>query len=111
MRETQNNKLGSRVGLTVFVVLAIAVGLWWMNSGYGKVSPRTYQFSKSLYTACQTKNELHLSKAEELLAADAKRLPEKELRWLNSIISLARDGKWESAAANARRMMEDQVEK
>lgn len=110
MSDLRNNNSKIKFMLAGFVVVAIAVGLWWMNTGYGEVSPRSYQFSKALYSACQAKNDAHLAKAEEMLAKDAESLPANELRWLNSIVAMARDGNWESAAANARRMMEDQVQ-
>jgi hypothetical protein len=34
----------------------------------------------------------------------------EERKWLDAMIATARDGRWESAAKSARRMMEDQVQ-
>ncbi len=95
--------------LSLFVVLV--GGYWWINRGYGEVSPKTYEFSKSLYSACLKKSEEHLGKVEEMLnEVEGDRLSSNERVWLKQMIELARNGRWESAASKARQMMEDQLE-
>jgi len=84
--------------------------VWWLNQGYGEVSPLAYQYSKALYRACQTKDETHLRRIEEMISGSAPQdMPENERRWLMAIIEKARNGKWQAASRKARRMMEDQV--
>lgn len=89
----------------------LVLGFWWLNRGYGEVSPMTYEYSKALYSACLNRNEEHLGKVEGLLATnEAEGLPANERKWIDAIIAEARDGQWETAATKARRMMEDQVQ-
>ena len=90
------------------LVIALVVSIWWLNRGYGEVSRQTYEFSMALYSACQSKSEERLSGIEKLLS-EASESPENERRWIEAIISRARDDNWESATNHARRMMEDQV--
>ena len=52
--------------LTVCIILLVVL-IWIVNRGYGEVSPQTYEFSKALYGACQTRNPERLLKVEELL--------------------------------------------
>ena len=90
--------------------IALAIGVWWLNRGYGEVSRQTYEFSMALYSACQSRSDERLSKIEELLSeADVEELPANERRWLEAIIARAQNNHWEAAANNARQMMEDQV--
>ena len=91
------------------VVVLIGLCFWYLGGGYGEVSAETYQYSKALYGACLKKDEAHLNKVEEMVASAGDSIPAKEKAWLDEIISKARAGKWESAANDARRMMDDQV--
>ena len=106
MTKKQSMWLGC--GIVIGILL---VGFWWLNRGYGKVSPMAYEYSKALYSACLNKNEEHLSKVENLLRIDStETLPANERDWIDAIIGEARNGKWQSAAKKARRIMEDQIE-
>ena len=92
-------------------VLLVALLAWFLTRGYGEVCPQTYEFSKALYSACQTKDPLRLSKVEELLNGDqGSQLPPHERRWLEGILERAQAGDWDSATRDSRRMMEDQVQ-
>ena len=94
------------IGILALLVLSF----WWLNQGYGKVSPETYQFSQSLYSACLKKSDEHLEKVTQMLDEDRSHsIPAHELKWLKSIISKAESGQWESAAKMAKRIMDDQV--
>ena len=93
-----------------FVILLTVGGYLWLNRGYGDVSPMTYQFSKALYSACLKKSDEHLATVKKLIdESNQTALPTKEREWLEQIIDLAQSGQWESAATEARRIMEDQV--
>ena len=99
--------------IAIFLVLAVVVYLW-VNNGYGKVSPKTYELSKALYGACLAKSDERIEKVDLILSAESARggveITRQEKAWLNRIIRKARNGKWEAAAKSSRRMMEDQVE-
>jgi len=100
-------------GLVAFLLVGIIFigGYWWLNRGYGEVSPMTYEYSKALYGACLSKSEERLTMVEELLAKDdGESLSTKERDWIDAIVTRARNGKWEAAAQQAKRIMEDQVE-
>ena len=99
------------IAVVAISAIVLAGGYWWMNSGYGEVSPKTYEFATALYGACQTQSEERLNRVEELLGStEGQALPSNEHRWLKAIIERARKGNWPSAAKQARRMMEDQVQ-
>ena len=95
-------------------VLAIAVATFlWLGRGYGTVSPDAYQVAQALYSSCLAKSEVRLEAVEATIdgASDEPlEITEKEQRWLMEIIADAKAGSWQSAAADARQMMEDQVE-
>ena len=96
--------------LSFLVAILLAGSFFWLYQGYGEVSPRTYQISKAIYSACLKKSHDHLAKVEELLnESDEASLPTNEAIWLDQIIKIARSGNWDSAAKKAKRMMEDQV--
>lgn len=99
------------VGWSVVVILGLATGYWWINRGYSEVSSLTYEFSKSLYSACLKKSEVHLAKAAEMLAeTDESSIPSHERKWLEQIIKLADDGNWKTATLKSKRLMEAQVD-
>ena len=96
--------------ISFFITILLVGSYFWLYRGYGEVSPRTYQFSKAIYSACLKKSDDHLAKVEELLnESDGASLPTNEAIWLDQIIEIARSGNWDSAAKKAKRMMEDQV--
>jgi len=82
----------------------------WLNQRYGTVSNQAYEFSKAIYGACLAKSE-RLDKVQQLFDDSSNaELPAHEREWLEAIISTARDENWESAAEQARRMMQDQAQ-
>ncbi len=107
MKERRHIVLGSVLAILVILVASF----WLMNRGYGDVSPRTYEFSGALYSACLKKNEEQVAIVAEMLKeTDDKIVSRKERKWLRDIISTAENGNWQTAASRARRMMEDQVD-
>lgn len=102
----------------VVVTLFVAGVAYWCNSGYGKVSHDAYEVAKALYGACLSRSDervnqvaMLLEEADEVSASGSIEINDTERRWLNTMISTAREGNWKSAAKSARRMMEDQVER
>lgn len=107
----ESNRIVFQGFIVLVLVLLLLVGAgWWMNRGYGEVSPMTYEFSKALYSACLTKSNEHLTKVKKMLdEADENSIPSSERRWIEKIIESALRGQWQTAAQKAKRMMEDQV--
>lgn len=77
---------------------------------YGEVSPRTYEISKALYSACNRKSEEHLEQVADLVSESAKtgEITADEQEWLQNIVRKAESGNWEEAMLDARQMMEEQ---
>ena len=112
MEMSNQGRIGLVAGISA-VAVGVVVVFWLRSGGYGEVSPQTYQFSKALYSACQSKSEERLNRIEALLdeadESDETRLPPRERKWIEAIIRRARNGNWESATKQAHRMMSDQV--
>lgn len=90
------------------IVLAL---LLLAGCGYPEVSPKTYEIAKSLYAACNQKSEERLVAVEKLVQSslEQQEISEREAQWLNAIINRAREGSWETAMQESRRLMEDQA--
>jgi len=105
----------NRVILATAAIGLCVVAVWMLfPSNYGKVSPQTYEVAKALYSACLTKSEPRLVKLETMLRDNSdstNAIPPNQRDWLTDILDTAKQGDWESAASEARRMMEDQVER
>ena len=114
MSDGTNSSLTKGI-LLGFVGLAVIIAVVsYFRSGYGDVSYPTYQAATALYGACLARSEARIDLVETLIANgnekfDADLLSAQERSWLESVIRAARGGEWESAAAMAKRMMEDQV--
>ena len=101
------------IGVTLGVLTIAVATFLWLGRGYGTVSPDAYQVAQALYSSCLAKSEVRLEAVESTIndAGDPSlEITAKEQRWLKAIIADAKAGNWQSAAADARQMMEDQVE-
>ena len=101
------------IGVTLGVLTIAVATFLWLGRGYGTVSPDAYQVAQALYSSCLAKSEVRLEAVESTIndAGDPPlEITAKEQRWLKAIIADAKAGNWQSAAAAARQMMEDQVE-
>lgn len=80
--------------------------------GYGEVSPKTYEFAKSLYNISNRKMPEKLDDVKSLIdtAVENEEISAKEAKWLNSIVEDAENEKWKKAMASARQIMDDQVQ-
>ena len=94
--------------LVLLVVSFFVIGC----NQYGEVSPKAYQISSALYSVCNRKDESRLGSVEQLIAdaATAEELSSSEHDWLLAIVEAGRGGNWDSAAKDARRMMEEQIQ-
>lgn len=114
------------VSASVAILMVVAIAIFYFAAGgYGKVSPKTYQCATALYGACMAKDAIRLDRVEAMVMAggipeaddgptraksDEMPMSEREKSWLLAIINQARAGSWKSAAASAKKMMEDQVD-
>ncbi len=96
------------LSLLLVFILPICVG----GCGYGKVSPKAYEYAKGLYGVCSRRDENRLKKISSMIDQAQKRgeITEEEEGWLNEIVKQGKAGNWDSAIHMARRMMEDQAE-
>jgi hypothetical protein len=79
--------------------------------GYPEVSPRTYQLSKALYSACNLEQSDRLEIVGNLINSSlaASEITEAESEWLREIVSQGEAGQWKAASEQARRILEDQI--
>ena len=102
----------------VLSLVALGIGItYWQSPRYGRVSHEAYQFATALYGAALAESPGRVDSIADKLEDtnptenrnDPESLSSNELRWLQGIIESARRGRWNQAARNARRMMEEQV--
>ncbi|MGF1581754.1 MAG: hypothetical protein ACFCD0_20685 [Gemmataceae bacterium] len=107
--QSPNNKvtLLSLFSISVFAVLFI------QGCGYGKVSPKAYEYAKALHSICDRQDETRLEKLAKMLEQSKAKdeISDQEFRWLDDIVAQGRQRQWKRATDNARRMMKDQVQK
>lgn len=94
--------------LAAIVVIA---ALMPSGCGYGPVSDTSYQYAKALYALSnrQSTDRVDAVQAQIDATEEAGELPPREAKWLRDICAQCRDGNWDAAQANARRMMTDQL--
>lgn len=95
---------------TVLVIIVLAV-IW--NRGYGPVSYPAYKMATALYGACLVKSEPRIDAIEVLLEEggdgfEVEKISPQERKWLQAIIDAAQTDDWQTASANAKRLMEAQ---
>lgn len=96
-------------GLLIAVIIAVIV---LANRGYGKVGTKTYEYAMALYSITNRRDRTRLDKLAEMIDESKSEgdVTDKEARWLRQIVEKAREDEWETAASQARRMMDDQIE-
>ena len=79
--------------------------------GYGKVSPLTYDYAKSLYNISNRRLDDRLGPIKEQVQASLAdgAISDREANWLTDIIDDAENHDWKRAMNSARQIMEDQV--
>ena len=97
------------VGATV--VLGGAV-FYAMNRGYGEISPRGYEYATAMYSICNRKDFDRLQKLTAMVeeSAESGEISDEEAGWLTGISDAAAEGDWQSATAESRRLLDDQVD-
>jgi hypothetical protein len=94
-------------GLVTILLMFVITGC----QQYGEVSPNAYEIARSLYAACNQKDESRLAKLDVLISDNLKmtEITESEAQWLSTIVETARSGDWTVAMQNARTMLAEQI--
>lgn len=98
-----------RVISTLAIVLVLA---FWLNSSYGKISEKGYQFAMALISICNREDEKRLEKISQQIGVAVRdgELGEYDARVLLDITDRAEAGRWQQASNAIRRLMEAQVD-
>ncbi len=98
-------------GIVVAVLVVGAMAYWLSRPTFGEISPKGYDYAMALGSACNGKNEAKITKITQMIhqSAEAGELRPDEAAWLQSIAQQATDGRWESAYAAVRTLMEEQT--
>lgn len=93
--------------LTIAILCCLVVS----GCGYPEVSPKTYQIAKALYSVSNLKRTDGIENVEELISKSlqAEEISDTEADYLQEIVHHCRDGEWDDAQQECRRLMEDQV--
>lgn len=97
------------IAISIFVV-PMLVRYW---TSYRELSPDSYQLAAAALQATNLKNAMQIEKIEALSQTflEEGKIDSQEHHWIHQICNLAKDGKWEAAGNQARRMMSDQIKK
>lgn len=98
----------NRIAITFLLCCVFVAGC-----GYGEVSPKSYEIAKSLYNISNRKLSDQLDKVKGHInqATENEEISSTEAKWLRAIAQKAERGDWKRAMQDARRMMEDQIDK
>ena len=96
-----------------WIMLSCAVALQLGCSDPATLSPKAYEITSALYTACRKADAEKLARIAELTAESLSRgeITEKESDVITAIVAIAEsEGDWEEAARLSRELMESQVQ-
>ncbi len=95
--------------LAVGVILGPILSRHWNT--YGDLSQEGYQLASSLAAAASTQNLERIEKIEKLSSNlfGEQRIHDQEYRYISQICRMARNGNWDKATREARKMLLDQV--
>jgi hypothetical protein len=109
---SQGAAAGWKWGALALLAIALLV-IWRPGCRYYPpvTSPEGMQLVKLLYAACNTRDQARLSMAEKQFAdlVGQEKVTPREKTAFESIISLAKAGKWEEAERASFRFAEDQI--
>lgn len=102
----------SLIAVAITVALVLTIIAVKGCSGYGTVSPTTYQYAKALYAVCNRKDADGLDSAFNMIgeSAEAGEISSREFGWLSEIVDQGRTGEWLEAQKMARQLMSDQAD-
>ena len=97
----------SKIALALGIVVLLTAGAWWLlRSEPVPLSGVGYELTSALYAACNLEDAKRLDAVVNKLAQQSLGTEEREE--VMSIVTLAKDGRWQDAAALARRLLESQ---
>ena len=87
------------------------LAFWLTGCGYPEVSPKAYEVANALYSASNRQSSEHIEKAATLIdeLRESDEITDRESEWLHAIVEQARAENWTEAAAEARKLIADQV--
>ncbi|MBA2114709.1 hypothetical protein [Bremerella alba] len=100
------------VALLGIVLVAAAIAYWLTRPTFGEISRKGYDYAMALGSACNGKNEAKIAKITQMIDQSTQdgELEPEEAAWLQGIAQKASDGKWESAYASVRTLMQAQTQ-
>lgn len=100
-----------RIGARRFLLAGWLLTMCLAGCGYPEVSPETYELAKAMHSAFNAKSEKDLPKARTLIEQRHTEgaITSKERDWLLAMVATAEAGDWETAEAEARSLIADQV--
>lgn len=103
-------KLGAAIAVAAVTVAGMA---WWLTRPPVQLNEHQYATSIALYRVCNQRSDTGLDQIEALLKSSgaASDNPSSSHRALQAIIADARQGRWQRAAVNCRRLLDDQVQR
>lgn len=92
-------------------LLALAGLIFVAGCGYPRVSPAAVELTKTIDTVCNLRTEAQIEPARKLVQEryEEGKISEEESEILEQILSIAENGRWESAAARCRSLLEAQT--
>lgn len=110
-RSTANSK--AKLAAAVLAAIAVAGVAWWLTRPPVQLNEHQYATSIALYRVCNQRSDTGLDQIEALLKSSGEPSdnPSSSHRALQAIIADARQGRWQRAAVNCRRLLDDQVQR
>lgn len=97
----------SKIALALGLVVLLTAGAWWLlRSKPVPLSGVGYELTSALYAACNLEDAKRLDAVVSKL--EQQSLATEEREEVMSIVTLAKEGQWQDAAALARRLLESQ---
>lgn len=114
-KQASQSAASSKAKLVAGVLAAIAVAgvAWWLTRPPVQLTEDHYAATVALYRVCNQRSDTGLDQIEALLATFASegQPDESSDQALQAIVADARQGRWQRATVNCRRLLEDQVQR
>lgn len=80
---------------------------------YPVIGPGAYELAQAVENLCSRRDPAQLPQARQIVQSkfESGAITADERDWLTSILTTAESGDWESAAAEARRLLESQIDR
>ncbi len=97
----------------MLAAVGLAVAAWWLTQPPVQLDEQQYATTIALYRVCNQQSEAGLDQIEDLLKSSGASTdnPSSSQRALQAIVADARQGRWQRATVNCRRLLDDQVQR